>query len=562
MASRRSAGPGARAARRGVLGISLILLVMAGALHADLRREVEPNDTAPAAQPVAPPVSVGGTIGAAGDVDLFAVRGEAGQTIRADVLARGFRATTQPGSDLSAVLEILDVDGVSVLASDTSQGEFDDPAVSATVSAAGRYFLSVRHDDPAEGGPEFRYVLSVEIDDNGDFATATPLSPPVLPSIDLLIFPAGDVDFYRFEGEAGQVVTVDIDSAVFNSVQPPAKTVVILYDEDENVLVTSSYVDADEDPFIQFTLSSTGTYFLRVREVRSFVGTTNTFYQLSVDLGPAPGNDSFAAASPVQVPRAVSGTVAPSGDDDHYSFDLPVAATIAADVDAQEDLLSLLDGTLELHDSGGVLLTASGSPDPEFLSAQPSGTYSVNVSGSCSSGGCVEEDRYYVLFLDPDLDGDGLVLPLDKCPEAPSPSNADADLDGAGDECDNCPSIFNPNQADSDGDGIGDACPPCDPPGEVGTDMTFTPPPGTLDWSVSAGVDAYNLYRGTLGTAGFAYDHACLTAGIPAPPAGDSQEPAPGEGFYYLLSGVNPCGEGSLGTDWTGQPRPNAIPCP
>lgn len=176
--------------------------------------------------------------------------------------------------------------------------------------------------------------------------------------------------------------------------------------------------------------------------------------------------------------------------------------------------------------------------------------------------GCVAEDRYYVLFLDPDLDGDGLVLPVDKCPEDYSPANADADLDGAGNECDNCHFIFNPDQADSDGDGIGDACPPCLPPSEVGTDLVYSPPPGTLDWSVTAGVAEYDLYRGTLGAAPFAYDHACLAAGIPAPPAAVAQDPAPGEGYYYLLSGVNACDEGSLETDWLGQPRPNPYACP
>lgn len=545
--------------------VALLLPVLAlatGEAGAGLHREVEPNDATLSAQPLPPPFSVGGTVGAAGDRDLFAVRAEAGQTIRADLLARGFRADNQPGSDLSAVLEILDTDGATILATDLSQGEYDDPAASATVAATGRYFVAVRDVDPGAGGATFIYILSIEIDDNGTFETATPIVPPVLPSIDLLIHPAGDVDFYRFSGLAGQVATVDIDSAVFNPVQPPAKTVITLYDGARTLLATASYSDADEDPSLQVLLPADDVYYVRVRELRSFVGTTNTFYQMTVDLGPASDNDSFATASPIAVPRAVSGTVAPSGDEDHYLFTLPAAATISADLDAQEDLLSLLDADLGLHDAGGEILNVTGSPDPSFLSAQAAGVYSASVAGGCSTGGCTEEERYYVLFLDPDLDGDGQVMPDDLCPLDPSPGNTDTDLDGAGDECDNCPWIFNPSQEDSDGDGIGDACVACDPGGEAGPDLAFTVPFGDLSWTVSAGVVGYNLYRGALPTGGFAYGHACLDPGLPGPPAAVPGEPPAGAGFYYLLSGVDPCSERTLGWDSGGGERPNPSPCP
>lgn len=83
---------------------------------------------------------------------------------------------------------------------------------------------------------------------------------------------------------------------------------------------------------------------------------------------------------------------------------------------------------------------------------------------------------------DPDVDGDGVAEldedddPLDNCPEAPNPDQADCDDDGAGDVCDdfnpnelcgdvdrdgeinrfdNCPCTANPNQADNDHDGEG-----------------------------------------------------------------------------------------------------------
>ena len=155
--------------RRIVLRCAAVLLT-AGAVsasaRADLRREVEPNDPAASAQPVMAAASLGGTIGAPGDVDIYAVALNAGQALKADVLARGFRADNKAGSELSALLEILDIDGVTVLASAQSLGEFDDPMTSFAVPVDGRYYVSVRDLSPAEGGADYLYVLSIEIDAN------------------------------------------------------------------------------------------------------------------------------------------------------------------------------------------------------------------------------------------------------------------------------------------------------------------------------------------------------------------------------------------------------------
>lgn len=529
-------------------------------LRADLRKEIEPNDAPAAAQPVAPPASVGGTAGAPGDVDVFAVALQAGQTIKADVLARGFRAGSQPGSSLSAVLSILDRDGSTVLAQDQSLGDFDDPTAVVQVAETGKYFVTIR-DAAGGGGPGFLYVLSVEIDSNDDFGAATPILPPVLPSIDALIFPPGDQDFYRFEGRAGQVATVDVDSAVFNPDQPPAKIVATLYDTGRNVLAEDAYTAVDPaDPFIQATLPASGTFFLRIRELRSFVGTTNTFYQMTVGLGPAADDGAFGTGQPADLPRAVSGVVSPVAEADHYRFHLASTAPVHADLDAREGLVSLLQGTLTLQDAAGILAQDSSSPDPSLISSQAPGDYSVSVRGPCAGSGCLSENSYYVLFLDPDLDLDGLVMPSDNCPLASNPGQADSDRDGAGDACDNCPAVFNPDQRDSDGDGRGDACASCAPP-EVAAGLTFADQQ-TLAWSPDAASVTYALYRGMIDGGAWTYDHACLAPWLTAAGATDATNPAGAVSFYYLVSGRNACGEGPLGAASSGQPRPNMSPCP
>lgn len=558
-------GTSARRRRRVAVERVLLSVAMLGfwvfPATADLHREVEPNDLAAEAQPILPPFSVGGTIGAPGDLDRFAIAAVAGQVIKADVLARGFRAGANPGSALSAVLEILDTDGTTVLAADQSLGDFDDPGVMVAVPGPGKYFVQVRDLSPAEGGSEYVYVLSVEVDSNNSVDDATELHPPVLPSIDALIYPAGDLDFYQLEGRSGQVLTVDIDSAVFNPPNPPAKIVLTLLDSSQAILAEDAFTQADpEDPFLQVTLPADDTYFILVRETRSFVGTTNTFYQMSVELGPAADNDSFGTGMPVVQPRAVSGVISAPGDVDHFRFESSANATLQADLDAREDLLSLLTATLSLHDDVGPLGVDNSTPDPFLTIALGAGDFSLSVEGPCSGGSCLNEDSYYVLFIDLDTDGDGTVLPEDNCPAVNNPRQDDLDADGVGDLCDNCPDIFNPRQEDEDGDGSGDLCQSCVLLPEVATDLEFMNQQD-MSWSAFPGALAYHLYRGTFGNSVWTYDHTCFASGLTVPVGSDPQDPSSG-GFYYLVSAITDCDEATLGSSTEGVPRPNSAPCP
>lgn len=509
---------------------------------------------------MAPPASLGGAISVPGDADLYALEVRGGQTIRADILARGFRATATPGSDLSAVISILDPDGITILAQAASQGQFDDPAVSHQAAGDGVYFVSVENDDPSLGGPTYVYVLSLELEENGSFASATPLEPPEVPSIDALIFPAGDVDFYRIQAAGGDLLTVDLDSAVFNPPQPPAKLVASVYDPNFVLIAQDAYSASDPaDPYIQVALAGPGRHYISVRELRVFVGTTNTYYQMSVSLGPAVDDGSFATALPVSIPRSASAVSSPGTDIDHFGFALNGSLMLAADVDAAEDLLSLLDGTVSIHTQAGVVASDSSAPDPLVTAAAGPGAYSVSVGGGCAGSGCVSEDAYFVVHIDADADGDGLLLPRDNCPADDNAGQQDGDGDAIGDLCDNCPVDFNPGQADANGDGLGDACDTCTPPAEVGTDMVFMDA-ATLVWTGDPLVPFYDLYRGDLGAAGWTYDHICLYAALTETRATDSETPA-GDGAYYLLAGRGACGGTGVGAGSSG-PRPLASPCP
>ena len=160
----------------------------------------------------------------------------------------------------------------------------------------------------------------------------------------------------------------------------------------------------------------------------------------------------------------------------------------------------------------------------------------------------------------PDHDGDGVPDLADNCggpPYAlvPNPDQADTDDDGAGDACDNCPTVCNPGQQDSDGDGVGDAC-DCLAPAEA-TWLRFVDEV-TLEWTAAPGADAHDVLRGTdldhfpVGPGGG--DEQCEADGIGGATYATSANelPVPGEGYWYLVRGVNACGAGSWGAATSG----------
>src|SRR5262245_14684009 len=95
-------------------------------------------------------------------------------------------------------------------------------------------------------------------------------------------------------------------------------------------------------------------------------------------------------------------------------------------------------------------------------------------------------------------------------------------------------------------------------PGEVPPDLAFGADHATLAWSAAPGADRYDVYEGA-DPAG--YDHACRVYRTATLTAEINDAPAPGGLLYFLVSGANVDGEGSLGTDSAGTSRPNSAPC-
>jgi hypothetical protein len=181
----------------------------------------------------------------------------------------------------------------------------------------------------------------------------------------------------------------------------------------------------------------------------------------------------------------------------------------------------------------------------------------------------------------PDGDGDGRCTPGDSDDTDPL-----ACADDDSDTCDDCSSgVYDPSNdgPDFDGDTLCDAGDPDDdndgvaddddcaplttgvssPVGDVGPTLRLGPSKLDLSWIDIHSSHVFNVYRGRTTAGPFLYNHGCHVAETPGTDTTDVPEiPPEGFAFFYLVSGKNTCGEGTLGHASSGTERPNDDPCP
>ncbi len=147
---------------------------------------------------------------------------------------------------------------------------------------------------------------------------------------------------------------------------------------------------------------------------------------------------------------------------------------------------------------------------------------------------------------------------------------------------DNCNFVIDEGFPDTDGDGLKDCVDPDDdndgvpdaldcaplqyavshkPDEALNLVVTGTPSSNRLIWEQVAQANVYDVYRGQVSIAGWAFQSICLTPETAAVQITESQSPPVGYFFYYLQTGTNICGEGTLGTGTGGLQRPVITPC-
>ncbi len=158
----------------------------------------------------------------------------------------------------------------------------------------------------------------------------------------------GDVDFFAFEGIAGQQVTIEAFAARYSGSELIAD--IALFDEDGD-LIRFDFGDEDDDPLIRFTPSTNQVLIAGIRDLDD-LGGSRMDYLLNitrgVDVEELEPNGALAQNLP-SLAVTIFGEINGRRDVDFYSFTAEAGQTLIVDVDA-EVLGSRLDPEINLSD--------------------------------------------------------------------------------------------------------------------------------------------------------------------------------------------------------------------
>jgi hypothetical protein len=234
--------------------------------------EIEPNDRV--AQGVSLPVNIFGEISVDGDIDFFAFTALAGQRVTVEPFAARLS-----NSLLVADIVLFDAFG-NLLASDTGN-ESTDPLI-RYVPASDQVLIVGIADADDLGGSRFDYLLNITRGEDFDEIEPNDRTAQVLPRVPATIFgeivSRNDVDFYSFNGTAGQTLIVDVDAEVLGS---GLDAEVNLLDPQTGVEYFYNDQNDGDDPRFNLMLPYTGRYVIGVG---AFNSNSRGFYRLNISL--------------------------------------------------------------------------------------------------------------------------------------------------------------------------------------------------------------------------------------------------------------------------------------
>ena len=253
-----------------------------------------------------------GLISPAGDTDFFKFKGSGDDEITVAVTAASL------GSALDSTLALFNETGEK-LADNNDYAGTTDSYLTFTLPVDGMYYLRVRGArHPNIGGLDYHYELRLrkiyydENEPNDTFDEAIPL--PDDQQLIGLINPAGDVDFFTFQGQAVDNIWLHIGTVDGAS---NFSGVLEVYDADRRLLYQENVPNS-----LNFTLEFDGQYYARVIR-RDHPGNGGMTHYYSIFMQRSVGdvyepNDSASTAAPVAYGQMRTAYIAPPGDVDYF----------------------------------------------------------------------------------------------------------------------------------------------------------------------------------------------------------------------------------------------------
>jgi hypothetical protein len=284
--------------------------------------ESEPNDKVGLANSVAISIPVQGTFSVPGDWDWYKVTVTTPGRLNLSV-------TTVPANIRAGIaLYGRHADFLGLYTYAVNDG--DDVFLQYDIVEPGTYFIQLYDADNHVSGLPYTFTAGFApvVDPqspNNELGYAFPVSTATITGT---IFPAGQNDFFKVNLNAGDALSVYIQS-------PSAmRTMVSLLDPDFRWTGIYSYaVNDGDDVYLNWTATSTGTYYLTINDQMGRSHTQPYSIQVSGFTGSPPvrtpvvtesePNDSYSRANFAALGTAVSGSVSQVGDVDTYLVDIP-----------------------------------------------------------------------------------------------------------------------------------------------------------------------------------------------------------------------------------------------
>ncbi len=305
--------------------------------------------------PADPTVAITGTVGtvaSGADYDLYRLHLQAGETVTFDIDHAAFAT--------NVYMYIADTTNRVLRHSSSSYPATPDPGSDITQNSMSTYNTLTTADyvvyvrgNAASASETGSYVLNVSIappsgpvvtDGNDTLATAKAISRAdfaIAPNADLdnagspsvaitgSVSAAGEVDYFRFHFNAGELVTFDIDHALFDTTLTifDASGVQVAYNDDAGLDAGSDLIT---NSFLPYVAGVTGDYYAKVAGWSSASGSYVLNVSIDAGLNHPAGNEDTAIGLPitaalgdtdgseilaVRVAGLPAGSVLSSGDD-------------------------------------------------------------------------------------------------------------------------------------------------------------------------------------------------------------------------------------------------------